>query len=425
MRTPVRVGILCGVVLASAIGASAQTAKFEDAVKQNRFAIEVRDGKLGGPGGEVLRTAMNEANFVLLGEDHGIRQIPAFAGALCDELGPRGFHTMTLEVGPTIAPELERFARAAHGEKQFAEFDKRFPFSVAFYSWREEFEMLANCEKAAGGDGMALWGVDQELMGSSGFLLDKILGTKPGPAAKAALDALVKENADDLAAAIKTGNPGELFMMKAKQETLDSARDLLKKEGNADAQQLFGSLLVSREIYQKNMTGSYYASNRQRAQLMKSIFVPLSAGAMQKAGGAPPKILFKFGGWHMYRGLNPIHSSELGNLVNEFAEAHGLKSLHVLILGVKGEQLHFAGIGKPYQASPLDLANDKDSEFSFMGPFLNSQIENQWTIFDLRALRNKFSSYGKVDPELERLTFGMDFVVLIPDPKASHSIDMH
>jgi hypothetical protein len=180
-------------------------------------------------------------------------------------------------------------------------------------------------------------------------------------------------------------------------------------------------LLVSREIYQKNMTGSYYASNRQRALLMKSIFVPLSAGAMQRAG-APPKVLFKFGGWHMYRGLNPIHSSEIGNLVNEFAEAHGLKSLHILILGVKGEQSHFAGIGKPFQAAPLDLANDKDSEFSFMGPFLSNQVENQWTLFDLRPLRNKFGSYGKVDPELERLIFGMDFVVLIPDPKASREI---
>src|SRR5262249_3203808 len=119
---------------------------------------------------------------------------------------------------------------------------------------------------------------------------------------------------------------------------------------------------------------------------------------------------------------NPIHSSEIGNLVNEFAEAHGLKSLHILIVGAKGEQLHFAGVGKPYQAAPLDLANDKNSEFAFMGPFLANQVESQWTIFDLRALRDKFSSYGKIDPELERLIFGMDFVVLIPDPKASHEL---
>lgn len=421
MRTPMRIGILCASVLVCAGTAAAQNTEFEDAVKQSKSAIVVRDGKLGGPGAETLRAALGEANFVLLGEDHGIQQIPAFGAALCGELGPRGFHTLTIETGPVITAELEKFARAADGAQQFAEFSKKYPFSTAFYNWREEFAMLANCEKAAGPEGMTLWGIDQELMGSSGLLLDKILATQPGPAAKAAVEALVRENSDDLATASKTGNPGELLMMKAKQETLDVTRELLKKEGSAEAQQIFEGLLVSREIYQKNMTGSYYASNRQRALLMKSIFVPLSASAMQKAG-APPKVLFKFGGWHMYRGLNPIHSSEIGNLVNEFAEAHGLKSLHILILGVKGEQSHFVGIGKPFQAAPLDLANDKDSEFSFMRPFLSNQIENQWTLFDLRTLRAKFSSYGKLDPELERLTFGMDFVVLIPDPKASHEL---
>src|SRR5262249_22132968 len=162
---------------------------------------------------------------------------------------PRGFHTMTLEVGPSLAPELERFAKASDGAKRFAEFDSKYPFSVAFYTWREEFEMLANCEKAAGPQGMTIWGIDQELMGASGFLLYKILATKPGPAAKAAVEALLRENSDDLATASKTGNPAELFMMKAKQETLEAARNLVKKEGNAEAQQLFGSLLVSRDIY--------------------------------------------------------------------------------------------------------------------------------------------------------------------------------
>jgi hypothetical protein len=420
MKAPWRVALFCIVALFIAQRAPAQNTAFVDALKQNRFAIDARDAKLAGSGADVLRTAMADAQFVLIGEDHGIQQIPGFVGAVCNDLAPLGFHTMTLETGPSITPELEKFARSADGLQQLAEFEKKFPASVAFYNWREEFAMLANCEKAAGAEGMTLWGIDQELMGASGFLLEKIRATNPGPQAKATVEALLKENADDYAAAAKTGNPGEVFMMKAKQEELDAARDILKKEGSAEAQQLFGALLVSRDIYAKNMSGSYYPSNRQRAQLMKNNFVAQFGPAMQKGG--PPKVLFKFGGWHMYRGLNPIHSSEIGNLANEFAEAHGLKSVSILVLGVKGEQSHFAGIGKPFQAAPLDLVSDKNSEFAFMGPFLANQLENQWTIFDLRALRNRFASYGKMDPELERLTFGMDFVVLIPNPKASHQV---
>jgi hypothetical protein len=41
----------------------------------------------------------------------------------------------------------------------------------------------------------------------------------------------------------------------------------------------------------------------------------------------------------------------------------------------------------------------------------------------MRALRDKFSDYGKINPEFERIIFGYDFVVLVPDPKASHDVD--
>jgi len=409
-----------GVLLGAGVGA-AQNTKFEEEIRQNRFVIVLREGKLAGPGGDVLRAAMANAQFVLLGEDHGIQQIPAFSSGVCAELGSRGFHIMTIETGTYVTPEIEKFVRVADGAKRLAAFDKKYVGSIAFYDFREEFEMLADCQKAAGPEGITLWGIDQELMGASGFLMEKILTTNPGPAAKVAIEALLKENDDDLAVAMKSGSPMEVFMMKAKQEPLDEARDLLRKEGNAEAQQLFEALLVSREIYQKNMTGSFYSSNRQRAQLMKKNFVAQLGPAMTKSG--PPKVLFKFGGWHMYRGMNPIHSSEIGNLANEFAEAHNMKTVSILILGVKGQQLRFSGIGKPFKPAPLELMKDKNSEFYFMAPFISNSVENQWTLFDLRALRSKLGSFGKLDPEIERLTFGMDFVVLIPDPRPSHQIE--
>jgi len=91
-------------------------------------------------------------------------------------------------------------------------------------------------------------------------------------------------------------------------------------------------------------------------------------------------------------------------------------------VGVKGEQLHFVGIGKPAEPGALDLAGDKDSSFLFFKPLFDMQIENSWTLYDLRALRDGFSKYGKIDPEMERVIFGYDFVVFISDPKASHVI---
>jgi len=398
--------------------ARAQNAEFTAALKSNRGAIGVQNGKLVGPSAETLRAALAEAQFVALGEDHGIRQIPEFAAALCAELAPQGFHHMGLEVGPYVAPELEDMARNADGAKQLREFEKKYPETLAFYNWQEEFGMLQRCESLASPGHMTIWGLDQEFMGATKFLADKILATKPGPEATAALETLLKETSEARATAVTSGNPGDLFMMTAKQEDLGHLRDLLKKQGKPEAQQLFDALLVSREIYQKNMTGEYYKSNRQRALLMKKNFSQLFAGS-SKSNGVLPKVFFKFGAYHMFRGINPLHSSELGNLISEAAEANQFKSVHILIAGVKGQQLHFAGIGKPAEAALLDLVGDKDSPFLFFKPLFEAQIENSWTLYDLRALRDGFSKYGKMDPELERVIFGYDFVIFIPDPKAA------
>src|ERR1700688_705642 len=204
--------------------AQAQNAAFTEHLKKNRGAIGVQDGKLAGPSADLLRTALADAQFIALGEDHGIRQIPEFAAALCAELAPHGFHHMGLEIGPYVAPEIEKMARSADGAKQLAEFDKKYPETIAFYNWQEEFAMLQKCEGAASPGHMTIWGLDQEFMGATGFLADKILATNPGPEAKAAVEALVKENYDARAAAVKSGSPGDLFVMTVKQEELDHVR---------------------------------------------------------------------------------------------------------------------------------------------------------------------------------------------------------
>jgi hypothetical protein len=421
MRTYRAATLAFAACLVVAFCARGQNAEFAETLKKNRGAITVQDGKLAGPSAEVLRTAMVEAQFVALGEDHGIRQIPEFAAALCAELAPHGFHHMALEIGTYVAPDLEKMARSADGAKQLAEFEKKYPETIAFYNWQEEFAMVQKCESAASPGHMTIWGLDQEFMGATGFLADRILATNPGPEAKAAIEMLLKEATEARLSAAKSGNPGDLFMMTAKQEELDHLRDLLKKQGKPEAQRLFDAFLVSREIYQKNMSGDYYKSNRERALLMKKNFSEPFAASSQ-SNGVLPKVFFKFGAYHMFRGINPLHSSELGNLISEAAEANQLKSVHILIVGLKGEKLHFVGIGKPAEAAPLDLAGDKDSPFLVLKPLFDAQVENSWTLYDLRALRDGFSKYGKVDPELERVIFGYDFVVFIPDPKASHVI---
>jgi hypothetical protein len=169
------------------------------------------------------------------------------------------------------------------------------------------------------------------------------------------------------------------------------------------------------------MSGNAFDSNRQRALLMKRNFVRDYDLASDDEPD-PPKVIFKFGAYHMFKGFNSLHNNDLGNLVTELADAHRSKSVHILIMGVKGKQLHFAGIGRPPQPAEFNIAEDKDSDFLFLKPMFEKVGSEGMTLFDLRAFRKKFSALGTVDPEMERLIFGYDFLVLIPNAVPSTPI---
>jgi hypothetical protein len=281
--------------------------------------------------------------------------------------------------------------------------------------------LLSHCSHSARGGKFQLWGLDQELMGSSGLILTRILETHPGKQAADETQLLLQKNDVAHAAAVKSGSPGDIFMMTVSDSELNNLRDLLRKEGNPTSQALIDALIKSRDIYQKNMNGSGYDSNRERALLMKSNFANDYKQAT-RAEGAPPKVLLKTGAWHMYKGINPLRNNDMGNFVAELADGQGTTSLHIMILGVKGSQLRFAGIGHPYQAGNFNLAEDKDSDFLFLKPMFDNLESPGWTMFDLRGLRKGFRSLDPVNKEMERLIFGYDLLVLIPNATPSKQI---
>jgi hypothetical protein len=401
--------------------ALAQENKLIERLLQNRYQVGFQEGQLSGTGLPVLQKALANAQFVLIGEDHGISQIPEFASAVCNLIGPQGFHTMAIETGPLAASELQQWITRDSGRADLVNFEKKFPESIAFYNFQEEYDLLSHCASSAQGGKFQLWGLDQELMGSSGLILTRILETHPGKQAADTTQRLLLKNNEAYAVAAKSGSPGDIFMMTVSDAELNNLRDLLRKEGNPSSVALINALIKSRDIYQQNMSSSGYESNRERALLMKSNFVNDYNQATQ-AEGAPPKVLFKTGAWHMYKGINPLRNNDMGNFVTELADGQGTTSLHIMILGVKGSQLRFAGIGRPYQPGDFNLAEDKDSDFLFLKPMFDNLETTGWTMFDLRGFRKGFRSLEPVDKEMERLIFGYDLLVLIPNATPSKQI---
>ena len=381
---------------------------FDQKLREVRYELRFDNGRFVGNGAPVLDSSIANAQYVLIGEDHITREIPQFATAVCDLMAPQGLSAIAVEVGPQVA----EFVSSSFGKPdrlaRMAALTKEYPNSVAFMDIRQENDLAAHCAEVAHASHFHLWGLDQEFVGSAGWLLEQILATHPGPAATAAITRLKREDQQGAARAKETGDPSKLLLFAVPDSELAEITALLQREGNATANTLFRELRESHEIYFKNMQGSP-DSNSQRAQLLKTNF----RLDLEMAGGTDrsQKVLVKFGDWHLYKGFNPLHQRDLGNYIAEMADGRGSSSLHICVLGAKGTHRMFTGYDQPTKLEKFVM--DEDPDYRWLKPAIDNQIPGAWTLYDLRKLR--FAKLGTLDPGMERMIYGYDLLVIVPE----------
>ncbi|HMF28500.1 MAG TPA: hypothetical protein VKE42_06995, partial [Candidatus Cybelea sp.] len=243
-------GALLGAVPApQGVGASL----FAAAIAAARMPLTFENGVFGGAGAAAIARALDGAQYVMIGEDHGIAEIPAFSTALCAEIAPHGFDTVAIEVGPSTAKVLADALGSADPVAAIARYDAQHPFSIAFYDFSEEYAFLRACRTAMGPTRFALWGLDQELMGSSGALLAAALASAATPPERNALQRLIVQDSADYAKAMKSGDPGDMAMVKFDEAALTSVENELAASGSDAAAIL--ELLESERIYREDMAG--------------------------------------------------------------------------------------------------------------------------------------------------------------------------
>ncbi len=412
--------VLFTATIAPAWGLSPPSASPLERIAALRYSLSLSGGRLAGPGAAVLGDATRGAHFVMVGEDHGTAEIPRFCDALFASLVPLGFHTAVVETGPLAAAQISRWIGSPQGEREFSAFERKYPGTTAFYSWSGEYAFLRDAYIATGGR-LHVWGIDQELMGSPAYILTQILATHPGPRSTQLARALLAANDADYAVASTSGSPGDTFLMKVEPEKLTALEASLGTDGSARARSLAKSLIDTQRIYVDCCNARAAQSNRARALLMKQTLVSYLRAA--SPGGVPPKLFFKFGEEHMYRGFNVIRNNDVGNMVSELADSLGVSDVHVLVLGAKGSQTAFAGIGKPWRTATYDLKDDDHARFRYLAPFIAAMDPAGMTLFDLRPLRTHFASMGIPDRDYERLVYGYDFLVLIANTTPDPAID--
>jgi len=408
-------GLLCGQRLSGQPAKPLTPDRFAANVLQNRYPLSVQNGQFAGAGAGLLQSAIGQSRFVLVGETHGLVENPAFSAAVCNAAGPDRFHFMAIEEGPLVAAELERVAAERDGLAQLAAFEQQFPSSINMYHSREEFEMLQQCARASqsspSSQGFHLFGLNQEGLGSAGLILTRILERPLAEASRQVMRQLLQKNDDAYRKAVQSGSIADLFMLSADDRELARGAETLQRVGNPEARALFASLVESHEI--NRLPPVEYDNARRRERLMKTHFADDYARAARSAA-APPRVLLKFGAYHIYRGLNPAKGSGIGNYVAELAEAQGVQSLHISLMPIKGRQPIFPRVGQPPQLATFTA--DSDPRSRYLQPILSNRLQSDWTLFDLRPLRHDFNALvGAANPDLAALVFGVDMLIVIPE----------
>src|SRR3954468_16508796 len=77
------------------------------AAGQSRLALHLGDGMWSGPGWQKLLSEGREARVFMLGEDHGMAEIPSLAAQLFETLASSGYDCVSLEISDAAALQVD------------------------------------------------------------------------------------------------------------------------------------------------------------------------------------------------------------------------------------------------------------------------------------------------------------------------------
>jgi hypothetical protein len=412
------------LTIAGANKTSAQDSALVRAFRTNSAPFNLGNGRLNGPGADVLSRAARENQFIMVGEDHGFREVPQFVGALFATAQPAGYRHLAVEVGPVTSRRLESMMRSPTAQQDLNAFLARYtPYTIPFFFWKEEAQMLEGVVKSVPSTRGVVWGLDQEFIMSSTYTFERLAQIAPTKAARDLALELAATSAKEDTMMLESKNPGAVWMVASTDADVAKLNAAFSSApAGSEAAEALRELLVSREIYRMFNAGTNYESNQKRDDLMKQHFLA-DYRAAQAHGERMPKAIIKLGANHVFRGPSTTQSFEIGSFVPEFVETTGGKSFGILLVVAKGTWNAFRPFGSDEadRVQKYDLLGSSEYEVFDMKSVLAASSENAWTIIDLRPVR-ALSQNGKLrglDAKARRLLNSFDAVVVAPEGHAS------
>ena len=404
-------------LLATPLAAVAQEGDpLGDALRANRYVVELREGALAGEGGELLVREGRASQLFLIGEEHGVAETPALTAALFRALAPAGYRYLAIETGDGLAAALESRARAPDPMTALTAFYRRHWPGAPFYTLRPEAELLVAAVEAGG----TLWGLDYDIVADR-YALDRLLALADAPAEReAAIRA--KAVADSaLDRAMREGNPGRIMMFGGPPSVLAELRQAFDPAPGTEEDRIIALLEETRAINQHWVDGDGWRSNHRRARWNTRQLGRLWREAWER-DGAPPRVMMKFGASHMVRGRSFTDVFDLGSAAGGIADALGAESFHLMVAGGAGSR---HAVMDPtvmvYRPAPAAIQTAE-----WAREFFEQADRERWTLFDLRPLRPLAAAgrLGALPEKLERVIHGFDAFLILTGSGPAAMLDI-
>ncbi|MCE7994776.1 MAG: hypothetical protein HEP71_22565 [Roseivirga sp.] len=355
---------------------------------------------------QLMKNKLTNSQFVFVGEQHGIKEAAVVTNSFYNLGQAFGYNTLCIETDELAADQVRSIAATGDFTSGFRKLYSEYPFTIPFYNNEDDHFLFENVHKKNG----AIWGIDQTFITQFRLNLDLLAkGTgnrkfkKKLEELKALADAAYNE-------AIETKNFQAPYLFKYDKATHD---ELMELAISTDEKETVEQLWKTKVIYEHNSAKRYYQNNQVRGRLMKSNFMRYYRAA-EKAGTFP-KVVFKLGANHAAMGRTRTNIYDISSLGHELAISNDLRSIHVAVLGIKGE----AATGNPFAPSPtmpFDNTNQLPEELKE----LVANSTKKYFVLNLEPLRDY--GYGKrFSEDFKSSLFGYDLLILVNDAEAVRS----
>lgn len=383
--------IFSGILGYSALAQTPANPKLDSLIHKNAFYY--KDGTFKGEGWEFLKKEIQQSQIIVIGEQHGIAEIPMFCGKVAEIQQPKA---LIGEIDPYTAEQLEKISVDT---TRYSTYFKQKPYDFAFFSWKTELALARKMVLSH----ISIWGVNEINFLSLPTFFEKLASLAKSPAnKKAALEKAAAYAKNDLPLYGDINKYNDFIAYRIKETTVDSLIYAFRKE-SPRSKKMLNDLKLSLPIFANT-------DYQLRVNLMKKNLLNYLQPYITTDAITIPKLLFKLGANHGTRAETWVDTPEVCSLADNLADASGTKSLHMLVLGKQGTINTMAPVNNAIAIQPYDGVDDMKGFETFF-----SLVEkDEWSVYDLRPIRFALKT-GKVkisNSELKKYVLGYDLLVL-------------